>query len=98
MMVKMRMLIAAVAASATLGGAVGALATAATQSQASPAAIAAAVQRVRDSTAEEKLATIQKAIEAVHNDLGGTQFGPSAVHEDLRKICEGTAPSFAICN
>jgi hypothetical protein len=58
-----RTLLASIAASAALGGGVGALATAATSSQASPASIAAAVQKVKDSAAESTLA-------AIHRELG----------------------------
>ncbi|HTQ68323.1 MAG TPA: hypothetical protein VMI13_06485 [Solirubrobacteraceae bacterium] len=62
MIVTPRMLLASIAASATLGGGVGALAAAATTSQASPAAIAAAAQKVKDSSAENSLAAIQREV------------------------------------
>ena len=57
-----RMLLASITASAALGGGVGALATAATTSQASPTAIAAAVQKVKDSAAESSLTAIQREL------------------------------------
>lgn len=60
-----RTLLIAIAASATLGGGIGALATVATQSQASPAAIAAAVQRVRDTDAELTLKSILRDLDAI---------------------------------
>jgi hypothetical protein len=58
MQITARTLLASVAASAVLGGAVGALATAASTSQASPQAIAAAVQKVSDPSAERALRLI----------------------------------------
>jgi hypothetical protein len=75
----------AIAASSVLGGGVGALATAATVSSANPAAIAAAVQRVKDSTAENSLAKISSELEAVK-----TQLGSGSAHALPVKICENT--------
>lgn len=60
-MIRIRTLLAAVMASAVLGGSVGALATAATSSQASPQAIAAAVTKVKDTTAEATLERIRRS-------------------------------------
>jgi uncharacterized phage infection (PIP) family protein YhgE len=62
-------LIALALASATFGGAIGALATAAVQSQASPEAIAAAVQRVSDSNAEQSLRSIDAKLTTLDTDL-----------------------------
>lgn len=50
--------IATFLAIAILGGCIGAAFTAATSSQASPSAIAAAIQKVQDRTAERELQTI----------------------------------------
>ena len=61
-MIKPRVLFASIAASAVLGGAIGSFATAATSSQASPASIASAIQKVRDSTAENTLSNIQTTL------------------------------------
>jgi hypothetical protein len=55
MQITVRTLLASIIATAVLAGAVGALATAATTSQADPQAIAAAVQKVQDRTAESYL-------------------------------------------
>jgi hypothetical protein len=68
-----KMLVASVAASAVLGGTVGALGTAATTSQASPQAIAAAVQRVSDQKAESELRHIELWVNLAHLDLEGIQ-------------------------
>lgn len=76
--------IAAVAlASGAFGGAVGALATAATESQASPTAIAAALQRVQDTKAEQRLGTISSEL----NLLDGERY---AIENDLYDICLST--------
>ena len=68
-------LLAALVAASTLGGTIGSLATAATQSEASPQAIAAAVQKVRDSGAEQTLRSID-------NKLGAVQQGVAQFHTD----------------
>jgi hypothetical protein len=90
-----RVLALAVAASSVLGGSIGALVTAATNSSASPAAIAAAVQRVKDTTADARLAAISHTLETINFDLGGTgNEPPSQVvgeHTDLSvldQICK----------
>lgn len=78
-----RTLALAIAASSVLGGMIGALATDATQSQAiTPAAIAAAVQKVQDTSAESTLAAMLK----------GQSFGSSTIGYDLFQICENTRP------
>jgi hypothetical protein len=71
MQITVRTLLASVAATAVLAGAVGALATAATTSQASPQAIAAAVQRVSDQKAETELRHIEVWVHLAHLDLEG---------------------------
>ena len=79
----MRKLILVALASGTFGGAVGALATAATESQANAQAVAAAVQKVQDKSAESALAAIRR-------DLS---FGHSSAAYDLYEICENTRSS-----
>jgi hypothetical protein len=69
MQITVRTLIASVAATAVLAGAVGALAAAATTSQASPQAIAAAVQHVSDQKAESELRHIEVWVNLAHLDL-----------------------------
>ncbi len=65
-----RLTIAAVAlASGTFGGTVGALAASAVQSQASPAAIASAVQKVSDTSAEQNLHSIDVELGTIVRDL-----------------------------
>jgi hypothetical protein len=88
----------AVTASGVLGGSVGALATTATESSASPAAIVAAVQRVKDTTADAKLAAMSHTLETINFDLGGNgNEPPSQVvgeHTDLSvlsQICKNGA-------
>jgi hypothetical protein len=56
-------------AASTLGGTIGSLATAATQSDASPQAIAAAVQKVRDSGAEQTLRSIESRLGSVEQEV-----------------------------
>jgi hypothetical protein len=98
-----RTLLASIAASSIFGGGVGALATAATTSQASPAAIAAAVTRVKDSAAEERLTAITRTLESINENLGGSGTGRLLVgispdaYELLHKICLNTNPSFGGC-
>jgi hypothetical protein len=77
-----RILAAAIAASATIGGAVGSLSAAATVSEASPTAIAAAVQKVRDSSAESTLAQIETMLT---REL-------AASRKLSQEICRNTAP------
>ena len=97
----MRKLMLAVVASATFGGTIGALATAAFQSQASPAAIAAAVQRVQDQSAEQSLGIVSRNL-----DAGGFGFAARnlsalrSMENQLRAICENTRsgnPSGGFC-
>jgi len=64
-----RNVILAVVASGVLGGSIGALATAATNSSASPAAIAAAVQQVKDGVADNKLTDIEHTLEGISEKL-----------------------------
>jgi hypothetical protein len=66
---KARAIAAVALAAGTLGGTIGALATAAIQSQASPQAIAAAVQRVSDSNAEQSLRSINAKLGTVNTNL-----------------------------
>lgn len=68
-MTKPRTIAAIALAAGTFGGTVGALATAAVQSQASPRAIAAAVQRVQDSSADRSLSAINSEMRSVANDM-----------------------------
>jgi hypothetical protein len=72
MQITARTLLASVAASAALGGGIGALATAATSSQASPQSIAAAVQRVRDQRAENVLVLMNLHLSNLESDLQAT--------------------------
>lgn len=60
---------AAIVASGVFGGMIGALATDATQSQANPAAIAAAVQRVQDTTADNALRSIRTELVQINTGL-----------------------------
>ncbi len=68
-----RALVAGMLAAATFGGTVGALATAAVQSQASPEAVAAAVQKVQDQTADRTLSTISSKLGAMKSTLSAIE-------------------------
>jgi len=70
----MRKLIIVAIACSTFGGMIGALVTAATQSQASPSvgAIAAAVQRVQDQSADRSLTSINTRLAKTDTTLGKT--------------------------
>jgi hypothetical protein len=85
-----RTLITAVAASATLGGAVGALATAATTSQASPQAIATAVQRVQDQPAERYLRTVGIELLPLEHDLNELVSGVNSIDGAMVSIRSNT--------
>jgi hypothetical protein len=104
-MTKLRTIAAVALAAAVFGGTIGALATDAVQSQASPAAVAAAVQRVSDSNAEQslrginaKLATANTVLHNLGTALGilqsdlDTRFG-HGIGRNLQQICQNTAPS-----
>ena len=82
-MVKLRVLAAATLASAVLGGSIGALATAATSSEASPQAVAAAVQKVKDSGAEGELSRIRTIMEQLR------QYSLKSA-EELQAICKNS--------
>lgn len=85
-----RTLILAVAASGAFGGTIGSVVTAATQSQASPSAIAAAVQRVQDSSAEATLRRVDSDLATLNAAL---QFDGHSAGYELFAICEHTRPS-----
>jgi hypothetical protein len=86
MTVTPRLLVASVLASATLGGAVGALATAATTSQASPQAIAAAVQKVSDQTAEHYLRFAGVELQAINAGTEVIEVNQKALQASTEKI------------
>jgi hypothetical protein len=65
----MRRIVLVALACASFGGVVGALATAAVQSQANPDAIAAALQKVQDKSAEASLTAINAKLTTVSNRL-----------------------------
>ena len=97
----MRKLIAVAAACSVFGGVVGSLATAATQSQASPTAIAAAVQRVQDQSADRSLRGIKSDLDTlggrIHTlaqNFNGARFSlPGQEINDLAQICKYVSPS-----
>jgi hypothetical protein len=74
---------------AVVSGAIGAFAAQATTSTASPQAIAAAVQKVRDTQAEQALAAIRSDLDSLNRSLGGTFESPMyVVQEQLFDICQ----------
>lgn len=84
--------LALILASSVIGGIIGAMATAATESQASPSAIAAAVVKVQDATADRDLTAIKNEIATTNTDLfqlHGTlgQFGTPTIQVLLADIC-----------
>jgi hypothetical protein len=87
----MMKILAAVLASATLGGGIGALATAATTSQASPAAVAAAVSKVQDQRAEKLLGLIAVDTIGVEGELKTLHEDLDHARSDLFVICYNTA-------
>jgi len=96
MTVTPRLFIAAVLGSSVVGGTVGALATAATTSQASPQAIAAAVQKVQDQTAEKYLRTIGIELLGViplEGDLKQLKEDSESIRKNTDNICWDTASS-----
>ena len=82
----MRKLIVVALASATFGGMIAALATAAVQSQASPEAIAAAVQKVEDASAERSLRDIDSATGRISAATATISAATSPLHGDLQGI------------
>jgi hypothetical protein len=93
MQITVRTLLASVAATGVLAGAVGALATAATTSQASPQAIAAAVQRVSDQKAETELRHIEVWVHLAHLDLEGVLHNQEQLQtatDSIQKNAYGT--------
>jgi hypothetical protein len=100
----MRRIIAIALAAGTFGGMIGALATAAVQSDASPGAIAAAVQRVSDSSSEQslrginaKLGTVGTQLATLNDSLAKPDASLFGVQENLFAICEATAGVDAEC-
>jgi ABC-type thiamin/hydroxymethylpyrimidine transport system permease subunit len=73
-------------ACATFGGVVGALATAAVQSQANPAAIAAAVEKVQDKSAETSLAAINSKLTTVSSRLASVPGLSAAIATDIYQL------------
>jgi hypothetical protein len=93
MQITVRTLLAPVAATAVLAGAVGALATAAATSQASPQAIAAAVQRVSDQKAETELHRIALWANLAHLALESVEANQKqlqATTDSIEKNASGT--------
>jgi len=103
MQITARTLLASNAASAALGGGVGALATAATSSQASPQSIAAAVQKVSDARAEKTLALMNLHLSNLEGTIGvlneaktlleGIDGHLGAIRKDSFLTCYGTTGS-----
>ncbi len=82
----MRRIVIVALACASFGGVVGALATAAVQSQANPAAIAAALQKVQDKSAETSLAAISTKLTTVSNRLASVPGLSAAIATDLYQL------------
>lgn len=107
----MRKLIAVALASSTFGGVIGALAVAATQSQASPGAIAAAVQRVQDRSAEQALRSVNGNVARLESTVASLVDGTSGssglapflrvMQQNIDTIClnieRQTSPPAAFC-
>jgi len=95
MQISLRTLLISIAATAVLGGAVGALATAATTSQASPQAIAAAVQKVQDRAAERDLQAIGVELLRLNEEDQGKLNGDlSQLNEAVENLRKNT---FLVC-
>jgi hypothetical protein len=99
-MTKPRTIVAVALAAGTFGGTIGALATAAVQSRASPEAIAAAVQRVSDSNAEQSLRGISAKLGTANGTLKSLGADLSTVQTDLAMLDRtlGNASGGAIFN
>jgi hypothetical protein len=91
MQITIRTLLASVAASAVFGGAIGALATAATSSQASPQAIAAAVQKVSDQTAQRELRVVDLDLKAINDGTDVIQSNQKALQAAAESIEKSSA-------
>lgn len=95
-----RGMIAMMLAAGTFGGVIGALATAATQSQANPQAIAAAVQKVSDASADRSLRSIRQDLDQVARPSKvPLNFVLATVQSELYAICRNVQPSSfpAVC-
>jgi hypothetical protein len=93
MQITVRTLFASVVATAVLAGAVGTLATAATSSQASPQAVAAAVQKVSDQTAQRELRIMDldlKAVNAGVNVITDNQKELETTANEIRREAHNT--------
>lgn len=88
-----RLIIVALTCS-VFGGTIGALATAATQSQASPRAIAAAVQRVEDQSAERSLRQIGKSLRTTTGRLGTLVNDFSPTKGEILQLAEGEGSNY----
>ncbi len=86
MQINSRTLIASVAASAVFGGGVGALAVSAASSQASPQAIASAVQKVSDQTAERELRVVVLDLEAIDDGTNTIEDSQKALQTATESI------------
>lgn len=78
-----RKLAAVAIASGVFGGTAGVLATAATQSQANPEAIAAAVQKVQDSSADRSLRSIQSSLGSIASSLSTVAANTHSLRSDV---------------
>lgn len=100
-MTNLRAVAATALASATFGCVIGAFAMAATQSQASSQAIAAAVQKVSDASADRSLKSIRQDLDPIARPSNLRLSSVLATMErQLYDICENTKPpppSFTIC-
>ncbi len=82
----MRKIVIVALACATFGAVIGSLATAAVQSQANPAAIAAAVEKVQDKSAETSLAAISSKLTTVSNRLSSLPYLSGTIGHDIYEL------------
>jgi hypothetical protein len=88
-MTKPSTIVAVALAAGTFGGTIGALATAAIQSQASPEAIAAAIQRVSDSSAEQSLRGINAKVGTANTRLATLNSNLVGLNSNLVTLAHG---------
>jgi hypothetical protein len=94
MQITPRTFLVSVAATTVLSASIGALAAAATSSQANPQAVAAAVQKVSDSTVQRELRLVDLDLKAIDDGVGIVQANQASLQTTTSTIEKN---SYSIC-